>query len=167
MTTSADAPRRASAALVFSGPAPLIAFGFGLGLSPVAPGTVATLATLPLFHWLAPRLSDVQLLALAAAMFALGVWACQRTGRLLGAHDHGGMVWDEITAFLLVLIVTPREPLWQTFAFLLFRGFDIAKPPPIRRFERRFRNGFGVMADDLIAAFYALLCLALWQALFG
>jgi phosphatidylglycerophosphatase A len=167
LTTSAEAARRPTWSLVFGSPAPLIAFGFGLGKSPVAPGTVGTLAALPLFYVLAPRLGDAALLALAAAMFALGVWACERTGRLLGAHDHGGMVWDEITAFLLVLIVTPREPLWQAFAFLLFRGFDIAKPPPIRRFERRFRNGFGVMTDDLIAAFYALLCLASWRYLFG
>ncbi|HSO06548.1 MAG TPA: phosphatidylglycerophosphatase A [Pelomicrobium sp.] len=167
MTISADAGRRPGWRFVFGAPAPLVAFGFGLGLSPVAPGTVATLATLPLFHFLAPRLGDAALIALAAAMFALGVWACQRTGRLLGAHDHGGMVWDEITAFLLVLTITPRDPVWQAFAFLLFRGFDIAKPPPIRRFERRFRNGFGVMADDLIAAFYALLCLALWRYVFG
>ena len=71
------------------------------------------------------------------------------------------MVWDEMVAFLLVLAIVPRELAWQAGAFVLFRLFDIAKPPPIRSLERRFRNGFGVMLDDLVAAGYVLLILAL------
>ncbi len=75
--------------------------------------------------------------------------------------DHGGMVWDETVAFLLVLMFTPAGWAWQLAAFVLFRFFDIAKPQPIRHFDRALKNGFGVMFDDLLAAAYTLLTLAL------
>ena len=100
------------------------------------------------------------------ALFLAGVWACGVTGRHLGIADHGGMVWDEVVAFLLVLAVVPRELAWQAAAFVLFRFFDIAKPPPIRYCERRYGGGFGVMFDDLVAAAYALLVLAAVKRLF-
>lgn len=167
MTISADAYGRPSVRFVFSHPAHFIAFGFGVGLAPVAPGTFGTLVALPLHAWLAQRLSDATFVALLVGMFFVGVIACQITGRRLGVHDHGGMVWDEITAFLAVLFFVPATPLWQAFAFLLFRLFDIVKPMPIRHFDRTWRNGMGVMFDDLIAAFYALICLAVWKTLFS
>jgi phosphatidylglycerophosphatase A len=93
-------------------------------------------------------------------LFGLGVWACDVTGRTIGASDHGGMVWDETVAFLLVLFFVPATLLWQAAAFLLFRLLDILKPAPIRYYERTFRNGFGVMLDDLVAAFYTLFVFA-------
>jgi len=88
------------------------------------------------------------------------VWACEVTGRAIGAADHGGMVWDETVAFLLVLFFAPATLPWQAAAFLLFRLFDILKPPPIRYYDQALKSGFGVMLDDLIAASYALLVLA-------
>jgi len=94
------------------------------------------------------------------------VWACGRTGRDLGIHDHGSMVWDEFVAFLLVLAILPRELGWQAAGFVLFRAFDIAKPPPIRWFERRYHGGFGAMFDDILAAGYTLIVLALVKRLF-
>lgn len=146
-------------------PAHLLAFGFGAGLVPGAPGTAGTLLALPLF-WLAqPRLAAIEFLLLLAIMFVAGVWACEKTGRALGMPDHGGMVWDEIVAFLLVLFFTPDSMYWQAFAFLLFRLFDILKPPPIRYFDQTLKGGFGVMFDDIIAAFYTLLMLAVAKAL--
>ena len=87
------------------------------------------------------------------------------TGRALGVADHGAMVWDEVVAFALVLVFTPDGWLWQAGAFLLFRLFDILKPPPIHYFDRRLKSGFGVMFDDLLAAFYTLLVLALIKLL--
>ena len=99
------------------------------------------------------------------ATFLLGVWACGRTGRALGVADHGGMVWDEIVAFALVLMFTPvvsfspTGMLWTALAFGLFRLFDIVKPWPIRVADARMKNGFGVMFDDLLAAAYAIACL--------
>ena len=85
----------------------------------------------------------------------------------MGSPDHGAMVWDETVAFLLVLFFTPVYSYWQPFAFVVFRLFDIAKPPPIRNFERAFKGGLGVMIDDLVAAGYTLLVLALARALLG
>jgi phosphatidylglycerophosphatase A len=151
---------RPSAGFAFSHPAHVVALGFGAGLVPFAPGTAGTAAAWPLGWLLAGTLQPVLALALIALLFALGVWACELTGRHLGVADHGSMVWDEIVAFLLILAIVPRSLAWQAAAFVLFRLFDIAKPPPIRWFERRYRGGFGVMFDDIIAAGYALLVLA-------
>jgi phosphatidylglycerophosphatase A len=128
-----------------------------------APGTFGTLVAFPIYYGLRQALPDQFVLACIAVSFLLGVWVCQITGRHLGVHDHGGMVWDEIVAFMLVLYVIPQQLLWQVSAFVLFRIFDILKPPPIRQLDQRITNGFGVMLDDLLAAFYALLCLAAWQ----
>jgi phosphatidylglycerophosphatase A len=164
---SADGRGRASVRFVLSHPANFIAFGFGVGLAPVAPGTFGTLLAFPIYALAAPRLDPQQFTLLLLAMFLAGIWACELCGRKLGVHDHGGMVWDETTAFLLVLFLTPNQPLWQAFAFLLFRLFDIFKPAPIRHFDRSIRNGAGVMLDDLLAAFYTLLCLAAWKFTFG
>jgi phosphatidylglycerophosphatase A len=75
------------------------------------------------------------------------------------------MVWDETTAFMIVLFFTPDSLMWQAFAFLLFRLFDILKPGPIHYVEKLFRGGFGVMVDDLVAAFFTLLCLTLFKLL--
>lgn len=149
---------------VYSHPAHCIAFGGGAGLSPAAPGTVGTLLALPIYYFLAPQLPWIYL-AVVVVLFGLGVWACAVTGRALGVADHGGMVWDEVVAFLLVLFFVPDDAYWLAFAFLLFRGFDIWKPPPIRYYDRTLKNGFGVMFDDLIAAGYTLLVLAGAQVL--
>jgi len=152
---------------VLRDPAHLLAFGFGAGLVPGAPGTAGTLLAFPLYWLLQPRLSKIEFLVLLAVMFVAGIWACGKTGRALGMADHGGMVWDEVVAFLLVLFFTPDTLYWQAWAFLLFRLFDILKPQPIRYYDRTFKSGFGVMLDDLIAAFYTLLVLALWLNLMG
>ena len=152
---------RPSPRFAFSRPAHTIALGFGAGLSPYAPGTVGTLVAWPLGWYLPPLL----VVAAIAPLFALGVWACAVTGRDLGVADHRAMVWDEIVAFLLVLAFVPRALGWQLAAFVLFRFFDIAKPPPIRALERRYHGGFGVMFDDLLAAGYTLLVLALVKRL--
>jgi phosphatidylglycerophosphatase A len=150
-----------------SHPAHFLALGFGAGLSPVAPGTIGTLVALPLAVLLRGATGDAGYLISVAAAFGIGVWAAERTGRDLGVADHGAIVWDEIVAFLVVLFFAGADPVRQAFAFLLFRLFDIVKPPPANMIDREWHNGFGVMADDMVAAFYALLVFALWQRLFG
>lgn len=150
---------------LFSHPAHFIALGFGTGLSPLAPGTVGTLLALPLAALLRMLTGDVGYLLGVGVAFAVGTWAAQRTGRDLGVPDHGAIVCDEVAAFLLVLFFVGTDPWRQGFAFLLFRFFDIVKPPPARFIDREWHHGFGVMADDMVAAFYALLVLALWQRL--
>lgn len=156
---------RPTKAFIRSRLAYFIAFGGGAGLSSFAPGTMGTLAAFPLFWILGYWFDPLAFLILLGVMFLVGVWACGVTGRALGNHDHGGMVWDETVAFLLVLFFTPPFVTWQAIAFLLFRLFDIIKPPPIGYYDRKLRGGFGVMFDDLLAAFLTLLCLAAWKAL--
>ena len=153
-------------AFAFSHPAHVLALGFGAGLSPFAPGTAGTLAAWAAGLALAPFLSPAAMLALAGVLFLAGVWACEVTGRDLGVSDHGAMVWDEIAAFLAILALVPRELAWQAAAFLVFRFFDVVKPQPVRYLERRFGGGFGVMIDDLGAAAYTLLVLALFKRIF-
>ena len=150
---------RPSASFAYSHPAHAIALGFGAGLAPFAPGTLGT--ALGWAIGFALGLNGAILLAAAAIGFIVGIWACQVTGRHMGVEDHGAMVWDEVVAFLLVLAFVPAELAWQIAAFTAFRVFDITKPPPIRFLERRYGGGFGVMFDDLVAAGYTLLLLAL------
>lgn len=156
---------RPDSKFVFSHPAHFLAFGFGSGLARKAPGTFGTLAAFPIYWFLAPRLSDEIFLVLLIAAFALGIWVCGYTGRVLGVNDYGGIVWDEIVAMLLVLWFTPPGWYWSLLAFVLFRFFDIVKPPPIRHFDSNWHGGLGVMFDDLLAAGYALLCMAAIKSL--
>ena len=156
---------RPGRAFAYAHPAHVVAFGFGVGLARFAPGTFGTLLAWP-FGWLLSSQPAIVALGTVALLFALGIWACGVTGRHLGVHDHGAMVWDEIVAFLLVLAILPAELGWQIAAFVLFRAFDIGKPPPIRWFERRYQGGFGAMFDDLLAAGYTLVVLAFARRLF-
>ena len=167
---NADTILRPTAGFMLAHPARFIALGFGTGLSPYAPGTVGTLLGFPVYWiasaWLAPY-GPQGMLVFIAAMFLLGVWACGRTGRDLGIPDHSGMNWDEIVAFQLVLMLTPQAWQWQAFAFFGFRFFDVVKPPPIRQVDAQLKGGLGVMADDILAAFYTLLAMAVCKAAFG
>jgi phosphatidylglycerophosphatase A len=172
-TTSADpspadapaaAPRRPSAAFMRPRAAHWVALGFGSGLSPSAPGTVGTLWAWVAWLVFAPWLGGVGQACLILGALAIGPWACGRTARALGSEDHGGIVWDEIVAFWIVLAVVPPLLSWQLAGFVLFRFFDIVKPPPIRWADRRIKGGVGIMLDDLMAAFGTLLVLAGWRA---
>lgn len=164
---SADTVVRPTVRFMLRDPAHVIALGAGAGLVPGAPGTAGTLLAFPIYWVLAQYCAATTLLGLIALAFALGIWACARTGQALGVADHGAIVWDEIVAFMLVLVfIAPAGYVWQACAFLLFRLFDILKPPPIRYFDRKLKNGFGVMFDDLLAACYTLLVLAIARLLF-
>ena len=143
---------------VFSHPAHFLAFGFGAGLSPYAPGTAGTLVAFPLF-FLLRGLDPVIYFSVVAVLYVAGVWICDVAGKAVGVADHGGIVWDEIVAFLLVLPFAPPTLLGYALAFFLFRLFDIWKPFPIRYADKHIHGGFGVMFDDLLAAIYAVACL--------
>ena len=157
-------------------PARWIALGFGSGLSPRAPGTVGTLwgwvAFVVLDRWLAPP----QWAGLIAASLVVGVWACTHTARDLGVADPSPVVWDEIVAFWIVLWLLRPASLWAQFgAFVLFRYFDAAKPGPVGWADRLcklrpgqeigWRQGFGILFDDLVAAGCTLLFIAAWMTL--
>src|SRR5260364_273414 len=143
-----------------------IALGLGSGLFSWMPGTVGALLGWLSFVLLERILAPAHWIALIIAGFGIGVIACGAAARALGVHDPAAANWDEVVAFWLVLFfVMPASFAMQCAAFALFRLFDIVKPPPIRFFERRFTGGFGIMFDDLIAAFYTLFVMAFWKSI--
>lgn len=158
---------------LFSHPAHFIACGLGSGLSTFAPGTAGTLFAWALYPLIRPGFHEAGFLVFLLLCFVGGVLACHRTGRDLGVVDHGAIVWDEIVPFWLVLFFCPtgnawwQLALWQTTAFFLFRFYDIFKPYPANYFDQRVKNGFGVMMDDVFAALYTILTLAVLQFLLG
>ena len=158
---------RPTFAFMIRHPANFIALGAGAGLAPAAPGTFGTLVAIPLALVLRAYFGDVEFIAAIVLLFVVGAWASQVTGRNLGESDHGSIVVDEIAAFLLVLFFVGPDWVRVAFAFLLFRLFDIWKPPPIRQLDAAIKNGVGVMLDDLLAAAYTLVVFALWQRVFG
>ena len=131
-----------------------LAFGFGSGRAPVAPGTFGTLVGIPAYLLLQPLTTYIYV-AVVAGLFGIGVWLCRVTEQDLGVHDHPGIVWDEIVGYLITMFMAPDGWVWMAAGFLLFRLFDIWKPFPIRQIEHRVRGGFGNMLDDALAAFYA------------
>jgi len=139
-------------------PARLIVFGFGSGLIRPASGTWGTLAAWLLWVAAEPFLTQFWAVGLFLALaFVYGCWACERVCRELDVHDHLGMVWDEMVAFWFVLWLSPSGWLAGLCAFVLFRYFDIAKPPPIKYVDAKVKGGLGVMIDDLIAALFAIV----------
>lgn len=145
---------------VWQDPIYFIAFGFGTGLMPKAPGTWGTLAAIPLYllmldlHWSI-------YLTLTILAFALGVWVSDKVSRDLGVQDYKGIVWDEVVGYLLTLFLAPKGWIWMLIGFILFRLFDIWKPQPIRLVDEKFPGGLGIMLDDVLAAIPAGLLLQL------
>jgi phosphatidylglycerophosphatase A len=167
---------RADAAFLLRHPAHWIALGFGSGLAPRAPGTVGTL-----WGWVAFAVLDRWLGAASWGVaiglgLVLGTWACTVTARHLELADPGVIVWDEIIGFWVVLWLLMPAPLWSQFAaFLIFRWFDAVKPGPVGWADRAFkrlpgepigwRQGWGIVFDDLVAAACTLVFVAVWIAL--
>lgn len=163
-------PIRPGPAFLLSHPAHCLALGFGSGLLRPAPGTWGTLFGWALFAGFDALLHPgFAVLATAGTLaLAAGTWAAHRTGRDLGEHDAPEIVIDEVVAFWWLLALIPhadRTPVVQAAAFALFRAFDILKPFPISVIDRRWRDAFGVMMDDLAAGACALLPVMLWIAL--
>jgi len=169
-------PRRADARFMFAHPARWIALGFGAGLSPKMPGTIGTLWAWLVFvvadRWIGPAHWALVLLVATA----IGIWACTRTAHDLGLVDPGCVVWDEVIGFWLVLWLVMPAGFWtQAAAFVLFRIFDAAKPGPVAWADALFKvragqpiswkQGFGIIFDDLVAALCTLIVIALWKVL--
>ena len=140
----------------------LVATSGGLGYAPVAPGTVGSLAGVALF-WVVGRSASIGLIT-ALILIVAGVWAATRMGQLAHEHDPQFVVIDEVAGQFVTLWLAwslqPASALW-TFVgigFVLFRFFDIVKPAPVRQLER-LKEGFGVMADDIMAGVYGGLVL--------
>lgn len=149
-------------------PVHLVAFGLGAGLSPVAPGTVGTLVTVPLVAatWNLPLALRA---AIALLLIVAGAWLCGASARRLGVHDFGGIVIDEVAGFFLVMLLLPAGWWWMLAGFVAFRILDIAKPWPIGVLDRRVQGGTGIMLDDLVAALFAAAILRMgifaWNAI--
>jgi len=143
---------------VLTHPIYFIAFGFGAGLSPFAPGSCGTLVAIPLYY-LIHSFSLIHYSLVLLLAIVMGIWICDVTERDMGIHDYSGIVWDEICGFGLTLLAAPKGWLWIVVGFFLFRLFDIVKPWPIAWMDRKLPGGFGIMVDDLMAAVYAWLVL--------
>ncbi len=144
----------------WTNPAHWLAFGFGAGLAPRAPGTFGTLLAVPLYA-LMQLLSQPIYLATVAALFVLGVVVCARAARDLGVHDHPAIVWDEVVGYLIAMAFIPGGVAAVVCGFALFRVMDILKPWPIGWVDRRVHGGLGIMLDDAMAGVYAGLVLHL------
>lgn len=167
---AASAPaRRPNAKFMMAHVAHVLALGFGSGLSPLAPGTAGTLWAWLSYLVLQAMVTPAQMGWLIAAAFVAGWWASTITAKNLGVADPGSIVWDEVVAFWLVLwVLMPASFAAQLAAFLLFRFFDVVKFGPMAWADQAFkgfgwRGGFGIMLDDLAAAFCTLLVMAIWR----
>ena len=146
-------------------PAGFLAFGFGSGLAPVAPGTFGTLAAIP-WYLLMATLSWEWYLLLTVLAFFLGIYLCERASVDMGVHDHGGIVWDEFVGFWLTMFLIPLTWYWLLLGFLLFRFFDVIKPFPIKWLDKKVKGGFGIMIDDLLAGLFAWVILMILVRVF-
>jgi phosphatidylglycerophosphatase A len=159
-----DAPRRADASFMLSHPFHIVSLGFGSGLSRLAPGTAGTLFAWAAFEVLNRYITVTEWGLLIVVGFFAGIGMTGFTSKRMRVDDPSAIVWDEIVAFWLVLLmITPADFMGRFWAFVVFRFFDTVKPPPIRHFERRFKGGLGIMLDDIVAAFFTLLVIALWS----
>lgn len=144
---------------LFQSPLHFLAFGFGAGLSPKAPGTMGTLAAVPLV-WIMAQCPDLIYASVTLFCVLAGVTICNAASRTLAlrdpdGHDHPAIVWDEIVGLMLTMIFIPFTWLTLIIGLLLFRFFDILKPWPISYFDRHVHGGIGIMLDDIIAAICA------------
>jgi len=163
---SSDKRRPVPARQVLTDPVHLLAFGFGTGLAPVAPGTFGSLPGV-LIAWATLPLSLEWRAGIGVALVLAGIWICGESARRIGVHDHSGIVWDEIAGMYLALLVAPPQITAWALCFGLFRLFDIWKPWPIRDLDHRLAGGAGIMLDDVIAALYAASILGLGGILTG
>ena len=144
-------------------PVLLLAFGFGSGLSPKAPGTMGTVAAIPLWYLLAqlPPQTYVLVVAICAV---IGIFICGSAADKLGVHDHGGIVWDEFVGFWITMAFLPVSYVSLLLGFILFRLFDIFKPWPISWLDKNVGGGLGIMIDDVVAGLAAAGCIVLLQS---
>lgn len=143
---------------IWRNPVHFLAFGFGSGAFPKAPGTAGTAVALGIYLLL-PELTPLLQLLLIAVSFLLGIWLCGKTATDLGVHDHGGIVWDEFVGYWITMFMAPPGWYWALVGFVLFRVLDILKPWPIKWADKQVRGGLGIMLDDVLAGIMAALCI--------
>jgi phosphatidylglycerophosphatase A len=139
---------------VFSHPFHVLAFGFGAGLSPIAPGTMGSLVAIP-FIMLMSLLSWPLYVLITLIVIIVGTYVAGWSSHALNVHDHSGIVIDEIAGMMLMMMFVPINALTLLLGFIAFRFFDILKPWPIGWLDKKVSGGVGIMVDDLLAALYA------------
>lgn len=144
---------------VLKDPIIFVAFGFGSGLLPRAPGTFGTLCAIPIFIFTVSLGPSVYFVIVSASAL-VGIWICDYAAKQLGVHDHPGIVWDEIVGFLITMLAGEASLGSIIAGFVLFRIFDIVKPWPIGSIDDQLKGGLGIMLDDILAGVYAAGCLA-------
>jgi phosphatidylglycerophosphatase A len=132
----------------------VLATGFGVGYSPIAPGTFGTLLAIPVYYFLSTIPSPIYEITLIGFFF-LSVWISENAEIFFGKKDDQRIVIDEIMGFFITMLWVPKTVRFVIIGFFLFRFFDILKPFPIRRLEKRLKGGYGVVLDDVIAGIYA------------
>ncbi len=142
---------------VWTNPIHFLAFGFGSGLAPKAPGTFGTITAIPIYLLITLSNSFAVYLIATAVISIIGIWICGKTSKDLGVHDHSGIVWDEIAGYLITMIMVPLTWHWVLAGFVLFRIFDILKPWPISWLDKKVSGGLGIMLDDIVAGVFALI----------
>lgn len=139
-------------------PVQFLAFGFGSGLVPRAPGTAGTLLAIPLYllvcDW---SLLHYSIFVLICAL--LGIWICGAASKQLQVHDHPGIVWDEFVGYWITMWAIPADWVWIIAGFLVFRVYDIVKPWPVSVLDKKVGGGLGIMIDDVLAGIMACLTL--------
>ena len=151
---------------ILANPIHLLAFGFGAGLSPKAPGTVGTVVAV-LIYLVLPSMQPVIYAGLILLSFVFGIWICGKTSEDLGVHDHGGIVWDEFVGYWITMFMAPSGLFWVLLGFVLFRLLDIFKPWPIKWSDKELAGGLGIMLDDVLAGIMAALCMQALVVLIG
>lgn len=151
---------------ILANPIHLLAFGFGAGLSPKAPGTVGTIVAV-LIYLVLPSMPTIIYAGLILLSFVFGIWICGKTAEDLGVHDHGGIVWDEFVGYWITMFMAPSGLFWVLLGFVLFRLLDIFKPWPIKWADKELAGGLGIMLDDVLAGIMAALCMQALVVLLG
>ncbi len=152
---------RLTARQVIKDPTLFLAFGFGSGLSKYMPGTMGTVAAIPLYLLLL-QANDFVYISATLLSVVLGIFICDKAAKKLDVHDFGGIVWDEVAGFLITMCGIAYS--WQSLlaGFVLFRLFDIVKPWPIKWLDQHVEGGFGIMLDDVVAGVFAALLMRIW-----
>jgi len=145
---------------IWKNPIHFVAFGFGSGAIPVAPGTFGTLMAIP-FYLALSHTSSLFYLAILLIITWGSIWICNKTSLDLGVHDHQGMCLDEFVGYFVTMFHAPQGWSWILFGFILFRIFDIWKPWPIRLVDEKIHGGFGMILDDILAGVYSCIVIQL------
>jgi phosphatidylglycerophosphatase A len=156
MTTSSNhSTPRINPIDIWKSPAHFVSFGFGSGLSPIMPGTMGSIAAIPIILLMHYLLTPAHYAVVTAMATLVGIWLCGHTAKALGTHDHGAIVWDEIAGMMVCCFLLPSFPAAILVAFIAFRIFDILKPYPISWLDKNIHGGLGIMIDDIAAGFFA------------